>query len=480
MKQSNLSAQKSPKANVEPVSYNTNKLQRGVIRMEKSRQHWGSRLSFVLAAAGSAIGLGNIWKFPYIAGENGGGAFVLIYLCCIAAIGIPVLIAELYIGQKSQKNPVDAFAHLNGNSDKFAIIGWAGVFSSFLILSFYSVVGGWVLEFLYQSITGNLTSLDDKQITSVFPAILAKPSLLIVWHTVFMALTFGIVLGGVKEGIEKWSRILMPTLLVILIGLFIQSMTLPGFTDALSFLFSPSTAKLTKAGILEAIGHAFFTLSLGMGVMMTYGSYLDENESLVKTSITVALLDTVIALVAGIVIFSIVFTYGHNPEGGPGLIFSTLPLMFSKMAGGSFLSIAFFTLVLFAALTSAISILETVVAVATERYGMTRKQAIIKIGSIIYLLGVLCALSFNELADFKPVMGLTIFDLFDKLTANILLPLGGMLISIYYGWVLGPKHVEKTIGGNLFFVSGLLFCCRLLAPLGVLLFFLNALGVIDY
>lgn len=431
------------------------------------RAHWSNRIAFILAAAGSAIGLGNIWKFPYITGVNGGGAFVLIYLVCIVAVGIPILIAEMYIGQAGQKNVVESYEVLDKPKTKWRLPGWLGLLSAILILSFYSVVGGWVLDFEWRSLLGEFATENDEVIKAKLSQLFANPTRQLIAHTVFMSLTVGIVLGGVRDGLEKWNRILMPTLLAILAGLFIYSCFLPGFGKSLDFLFSPDTSKLTVNGLLEAIGHSFFTLSLGMGAILTYGSYLSKNESLPRIALVVAAMDTLIALIAGIVIFSVVFSFDLEPGAGPGLVFSSLPLLFSKMTGGYLLSVAFFLLLSFAAMTSAVSILEVVVAYWHEKHHVNRKKAALLCGSAIYLLGLLTVFSTNELSDFK-IFKMTFFDLFDHLTSSYLLPIGGLLISLFVGWRVGTKATEKIVGTPGLLATGLTWVLRVLAPLAVL------------
>ena len=436
--------------------------------MLKKRAHWGSRLAFILAAAGSAIGLGNIWKFPYIAGVNGGGAFVLLYLICIFAVGVPILISEMYIGQKSQSNNVDAFRKLSENNKWGSMAGWLGLLSAFMILSFYSVVGGWILDFEYQSLVSLFSSEPPGfKDGSALGELLASPERQLLWHAIFMFLVTWIVYRGVKDGLEKWNKILMPSLFTILVLLFVRCLFLDGIGEAFSFLFAPNFDQLTADGALEAVGHSFFTLSLGMGVIMVYGSYLDENENLFKTSIAVAFLDTFIALLAGLVIFSIVFTYGIDPQAGPGLIFGTLPMLLYKLPGGPFLSVAFFFMITFAAITSAVSILEVVVAFWDERHEkMSRERASIIVGFVMFLVGILHVFSTNEWANIFDILGKTnFFDLFDLLTSSYFLPIGGVIISLFYGWSLGPKAVENTLGGkSMLFQQGLLWTCRLVAP----------------
>lgn len=444
-----------------------------------SRAHWGNRFAFIMAASGSAVGLGNIWKFPYITGVNGGGAFVLIYLLCIAAVGLPIFIAELYLGQKSQKSAVESFEVLHRKGTWWRLPGWMGLVAAFAILSFYSVVGGWVLDFELKSLFNEFAGQDDNAIRGAMGALFESPWRLIAWHSVFMILTVAIVAGGIKDGIERWVRILMPALFVILILLFVRVVFEPGFWKAVNFLFYPDVSRLTPAGILEAVGHSFFTLSLGMGAMITYGSYLQDREELVKTAATVAILDTVIALVSGVIIFSVVFTFDLDAGGGPSLMFQTLPMLFVKMQGGYLIANAFFILVGVAALTSAVSLLEVVISFFVDK-GRDRVKTTIVIGTIIYLLGIPSALSMNVLEGYK-LWGLTFFDVMDKLSSSFLLPLGGLLISVFYGWVLGPQAVAATVGKPVTHLAtiGLLWSARVVAPLAVLGVFLNALGAFN-
>ncbi len=438
------------------------------------RAHWGSRMSFVLAAVGSAIGLGNLWKFPYIAGVNGGGAFVLVYLLCIALVGIPIFIAELYIGQESQANTVRSFEVLHKKGSWWSLPGWMGLISAFLILSFYSVVSGWILDFEYRSIMGEFFNQDDKSIQGALGSLLSNPLRQSLWLLAFVFLTVAIVWKGVQQGLERWNKILMPSLFCMLIGLLIYSFTLEGFGEAFNFLFSWDTSKLSPSGLLEAVGHSFFTLSLGMGVIIVYGSYLSKSENLPRVAVTVALLDTLVALVAGLIIFSIVFTFGLEPSSGPGLIFSTLPALFVQIPGGYFLSIIFFLLVIFAALTSAISLLEVATAYVSETYHIHRKKVLITIGTLIYLFGLLSVFSFNKLSDFKISLipgreGLTFFDLFDTLTSSYLLPIGGLLLSLFFGWKLGKKAVAKMTNEHSFLTPWVLWSVRVVAPLAILI-----------
>lgn len=428
-----------------------------------TRAHWSGRLAFVLAAAGSAVGLGNLWKFPYIAGVNGGGAFVLIYLVCIALVGLPILIAELYIGQKGQANAVASFELLHKKKTFWAAPGFMGLLSAILILAFYSVVGGWILDFAYMAFTDGFSGKSAEEVSGTLGALLGNPGRMAITHSIFMALTIGIVVGGVKNGLEKWTKILMPVLFVLLLILLAKAVTMDGFGRAMEFLFSPDFSKLTKEGILEAVGHSFFTLSLGMGAMITYGSYLDKKENLIKIGVMVAFLDTFIAILAGIVIFSIVFSFDLEAGSGPGLMFATLPGLFAQIPGGVYMAMAFFVLVGFAALSSSVSILEVAVVYFSETFKISRKKMALTAGIIIYIMGYLPLLSFNKLAEVK-VLGLNFFDLFDAASSKYLLPLGGMMIALFLGYILGKEACLKITKGNELAATGLMWTSRVLAP----------------
>lgn len=442
------------------------------------RAHWHTRAGFLLAAAGSAVGLGNIWKFPYITGENGGGAFVLVYLACVTFVGLPILLAEVYLGRESQRNVVQTFETLHRPGSAWRIVGWLGLLSAFCILGFYSVVGGWVVHFGLKSVTGALSAASDATVEHYLEELFASPALLVLWHTLFMGATVAIVARGVSAGIERANRVMMPGLIVLLVLLLVRAAAMPGFGTALEFLFRFDFEALSARGALVAVGHAFFTLSLGMGAMLTYGSYLTGPHSIARTALGLAVIDTAVSLMAGVVVFTVVFSFGQEPGAGPPLVFVTLPLLFKQMGGGQLVAVAFFLLVFFAALTSAISLLEVVVAYASERFGWTRRRAALSAGAAIYLLGVLCALSFNLLAEVK-LLGLTVFDLLDSATSKFTMPLGGLLIALFYGWVLGPRAVAHTVGRpvSALVCQVLLWSTRLVAPLAVA--WLLVAGLVD-
>ncbi|MAA71530.1 MAG: sodium-dependent transporter [Bermanella sp.] len=439
---------------------------------------WRSRWLFILAATGSAVGLGNLWKFPYITGENGGGAFVLVYLACICVIGIPVMVAEVTLGRLGRQSPINTMHALvkdQGTAKFWGGIGWMGAISGFLILSFYSVIAGWSLAYIFRMAGGAFDGATAESVGTIFGDLLGNPEALLGWHTVFMVLTIGIVARGVNKGLERSISILMPLLFLILLILLGYSMSTEGFGAGFEFLFSFDFSKITSESIVVALGHAFFTLSLGMGAIMAYGAYMPKKTSIGKTVLTVAFLDTLIALVAGLVIFPIVFSNGLEAGAGPGLLFQTLPLAFSQMPAGTLFGTMFFILVAFAALSSAISLGEPVVAWAVESKGMSRVAAATWIGIVIWLLGVGTLLSFNLWAEFK-IFGRTIFDNLDFLTANIMLPLGGLLIAIFVGWVMNKQDVQDELNmSNPVMFKVWRFLVKFVAPVAVAIVLINGL-----
>ncbi len=410
---------------------------------------WTSRWTFILAATGSAVGLGNIWKFPYIAGENGGGAFVLVYLLCIAVIGIPIMIAEVLVGRRGRQSPINSMRDLTleaGLPKAWSGIGWMGVVAGLLILSFYSVIAGWALHYIFAMADGSFLNITGAGSGARFESLLSNKNELILWHSLFMCMTIGVVIGGVTKGLGNAVRILMPILFVLLLVLLVYAVRQGDFMAGFKFLFSFNADKLTWNGVVIALGHAFFTLSLGMGAIMAYGAYMPSDASLSRTVVTVGILDTLIALVAGLAIFPIVFASpGIEPSAGPGLLFVSLPVAFGNMPGGLLFGVVFFVLVAVAAWSSAISLIEPGVAYLVESKRFSRVSANIFLGSIAWLLGLGTVLSFNDWAEFKPFFGMTLFDFLDYLTANILLPLGGLLIAIFVGWSMKREHVRKEL-----------------------------------
>ena len=445
------------------------------------RAEFSSKFGVIAAAAGSAVGLGNIWKFPYITGVYGGAAFLFVYLAFIAAIGLPVMLSELIIGRKSRRNAFGAFKKLAPKS-LWRYVGMLGVGAAFMILAFYGVVAGWSVEYVVVSALNGFKSQSPDQLASMFSDFIAAPFRPVIYQLIFMFLTGLIVMIGIKDGIEKNVKIMMPLLVVIILVLDIRAITLPGAGEGLKFLFHPDFSKLTGEGILSALGHAFFSLSLGMGTLITYGSYIDNKNNLINTAINVTVADTLIAVLAGVAIFPAVFAFGIEASSGPGLVFITLPNVFQQMPGGYVFSILFFLLLTVAALTSSISILEVVVAYFNEELKMKRKIATVFATVIISLLGIICSLSMG-IFDHYTFFDLNFFDLLDWVSANLLLPLGGLFISLFVGWKLGRKKVREEIqkGGKItdMFLSIFMFLVRIIAPIAIAIVFLKGIGLLN-
>ena len=442
---------------------------------------WTSKMAFILAAAGSAVGLGNIWKFPYITGENGGGAFVLVYLACIFLIGVPVLIAEIMIGRRGGQSPIAtmrALTKTEGTSKGWRIIGWNGVVASFLVLSFYAVIGGWALVYIGKAALGLFVGADAGAVGGQFNNLLENPWELLLWHTVFMVIVVFIVGRGVRSGLEKAVNMLMPLLFLLLIVMVLYAMSSGSFGRAVSFMFSPDFSRLTTEGVLVALGHAAFTLSIGIGVLMAYGSYLPKNINIAKTAMTIAVLDTSVALLAGLAIFPLVFANGLAPGAGPGLIFVTLPLAFGQMAGGSVFGAVFFALLLVAAITSAISMLEPVVEWLEEHKGASRAKSALGGGFAVWFIGIGTVLSFNLWSDVHPLgfisffEGKTVFDLLDFLVSNVMMPLGGLAIALFAGWAIRREGLAEDIGlkGGAF--KAFMMVLKFVTPAGIAIVFL--------
>jgi len=444
------------------------------------RDSFGSKLGIIAAAAGSAIGLGNIWRFPYVVGENGGAAFILLYFGFIIIIGIPVMLSELVIGRRAQRNAYGAFKFLKPNQPWY-LIGVMGIAAAFMILAFYSTVAGWTLEYLYLSIINGFSGKSPGELHQIFNEFQASGWKPVMWQVIIMTLTAGIIISGVRKGIEKYTKVLMPLLLVLIIIMCIRSLTLPGAMAGLEFLFKPDFSKITAGTILEALGQGFFSLSIGMGTLITYGSYIQKKENLSNTAYAVTVADTMIALLAGIAIFPAVFAFGINPSEGEGLVFITLPNIFQQMAGGYFWSLLFFSLLVIAALTSTISVLEVVVAFLSEELGLGRRTATVLAAATITVLGILCTMSQGP-APYIGFAGMNLFEIMDFSSANILLPLGGLLIVIFVGWFLGKKNAmdelsnSGTYRARLFYLF--LFVVRFLAPVAIAVVFLNGLGLL--
>ncbi|MBN2865491.1 MAG: sodium-dependent transporter [Thiotrichales bacterium] len=443
-------------------------------QLKLSKEGWSNQTLFILAAVGSAVGLGNIWKFPYITGENGGGAFVLVYLACVLLIGIPVLLSEIALGRAGKANPVQAMANLaheNKASRLWFLLGLNGVLAGALILSFYTVIAGWGVAYFFESLLGTFNGIGKEAVGEHFSTMLASPMQLLFWHTVVSIITVYIVSKGVKSGLERAISFMMPGLLLILLVLLGYATTTGAFGQSFSFLFSPDFSKLSWQAVLTAMGHAFFTLSIGLGTMMVYGSYLSNKYSIVKAGVWIAFADTAVALLAGLIIFSIVFANGLEPGSGPGLLFQTLPIAFGQMTGGWFFGTLFFALVIMAALSSSISLIEPAVSWFDQNWGIKRKKAAWILGSLIWFIGIGTVLSFNEWSDVHFLGDRTFFDSVDFITANIMLPLGGLLMAVFVAWVVSPKDRAEYIDLNSRLMNWFVFDLKWIAPVAILTVF---------
>lgn len=441
-----------------------------------ARNQFATKFGVIAATVGSAVGLGNIWRFPYEAGVHGGGAFLIVNLIFVLLLGIPVICAEFLIGRHSKSDVCGAFKCFR-NGRNWQIIGWMGLAAAILILGFYSVVAGWTVEYIFQSFTGfeGLTNPDALHNQFVeFSSNGWKP---LFWTFIFLAVNYFILIRGVEKGIERMSNLLMPLLFVILLAFTINSLTMPKAGEGLLFLFKPDFSALTPGAVLGALGQAFFSLSLGLGCLITYASYFNDNTPLIKTASISGGLDTLVAIMAGIIIFPAVFTFGQEPAAGPQLVFEVLPSIFMNLPGGIFWSVLFFVLLFVASLTSTISLFETATAFLTGTCRLRRLQAVSLTMGVVIVLAILCSLSFGPLSDFT-LAGLNFFDFSDFISSNILLPLGGMLSSIFVGWVIDRSIVAKEyLGSNpsmgqRLVVKGIIFSLRYIAPTGIALVFL--------
>ncbi|MBR5631966.1 MAG: sodium-dependent transporter [Bacteroidales bacterium] len=444
---------------------------------KKNRDGFGSKIGIIAAAAGSAIGLGNIYRFPCELGNNGGAAFLLVYLAVVIFLGIPVMLSELVIGRRSQSNAVGAFKKLAPKSG-WPIVGYMGVLCGFIIFAFYSTVSGWTLEYIIKAVTNSFQGKDLAAMEQDFTDFHNMGWRNVMWQAIFIFLTGFVVFKGVQNGIERYAKILMPLLLVILIVLGIRSVTLPGAKEGLSFLFRPDFSKIDGNVLISALGQGFFSLSLGMGALITYGSYIKKKDNLTSTAFSVVLADTLIALLAGLVIFPAAFSFGIRPTAGMGLVFNTIPMIFNQMTGGYIFCIIFFVLLAIAALTSTISLLEVVVAYLSEELHINRKWSTVLASAATLFIGSFASLSLMENTPFV-IGGRTVFDLMDFVSSNILLPLGGVLIVIFVGWRLGKAKFfeevtnEGTIKASLKKV--IFFIIRYLAPIAITIVFIRGL-----
>ena len=445
----------------------------------KKRDGFGSSLGLLAAAVGSAVGLGNIWRFPYIAGKYGGGAFLIIYLGIVAVIGLPVMLGEFVIGREGKKDAIGSFKTLAPGKPWF-LSGVLGVLAAFFILSFYSSVAGWTVEYVVKAVTNSFAGLSGDEITTLFTSFISDPVKPVIYQVGFMIVTALVVSTGVEKGIERFSKVMVPLLLVIILILDFQALRLPGAMEGLKFLFQPDFSKIDATVILGALGHAFFSLSLGMGIMITYGSYISDQEHLGAMAVKVSIADTIIALLAGIAIFPAVFAFGVDPSSGAGLVFMTLPNIFPQMVGGYFFGIMFFLLLALAALTSTISLLEVVVAFLVDSTNMNRKPATLLATVCITAVGIVATLSNGILSHIK-IFGDNIFDFIDNTTANYFLTIAALISVIFLGWFFDRDKINNQLSNNgsikvpydkLFHIL-----IKFVAPIGIFLVFLYQLGI---
>lgn len=446
------------------------------------RATFGSKIGVILATVGCAVGLGNIWRFPYMLGENGGAAFLLVYFFCILFLGIPVMITEFFIGRYSRKNAAGAFKVMAPGT-KWSVIGYNGVTAAFLILGYYAVVAGWTLEYVTQAFTGSLAGKSAADFAGEFNAFSTDVFRPILWTVVFIALTHIIIISGVKEGIERASKVMMPVLFLILIALCVRSATLPGASEGLSFLFNPDFSKINSSVVLSAMGQAFFSLSIGMGCLITYASYFGKHTNLQTTALQVTVLDTLVAVLAGVMIFPAVFSFGIEPTTGPELVFITLPNVFEQLPFGNIWSFVFFVLLALAALTSTISLHEVSTAYVHEEYHISRKKAAIIVSIGVSILGIFCSLSMGVLKSYT-LFGLNFFNLLDFVTAKIMLPLGGMMICIFTAKRVDKLLLKEEVTNHgtirFYFFNTYAFFVKYIAPIGIGLIFLNELGLLNW
>lgn len=449
-----------------------------------NRGSWGSRIGFILAVAGSAVGLANIWRFPYIVGQNGGAAFIAIYLLCLLLIGIPVFMSEILIGRSTQTSPSGAFKAL-GKSRTWSSAGKMTILTGFIVSSFYSAIAGWILGYLIEAIMGRVSSFESTEhAVNHYESLMDNPAWGFSFHFFFLLICVGVLLFGVRKGIERGSKIMMPLLFAVLIILVIKGLTMPDAAKGLHYLLTPDWSQLTPKTFIFALGQAFFTLSLGQGTMVTYGSYLGRDDNLIKCCVPVVIMDTMVSLLAAVAVFTIVFSVGMEPNSGPGLIFHTIPWAFSQITYGHTLAILFFLLVFLAALTSEISAMEPTIAYLIDERGWKRKKAVLTCGIGAFLLGIPSALSYSLLKNYT-ISGMTFLDLMDFACTSFLIPIGGFFAVILVGWKWGTKNALTDLkrgtydlfDKNPWLVKYFWFCFKYSAPLLMILVFLNTLGV---
>ncbi len=439
-----------------------------------ARAEWGSRLGFVLAAAGSAIGLGAIWKFPYITAQNGGGAFLLIFLLLVFTLGISLMIAEMLVGSVTKKSPVGAYHKLGGRT--WSLVGYIGVLCGFLILSFYSVVGGWTIAYIVKSVDGAILTADPKVLSGIFSSFIADPAEPLWYHALFMGVTAGVILAGVQKGIEQVSKYLMIMLFLLILVLIGRAITLPGAIDGVITFLNPDFSKVNARMIIEAMGLAFFSMSLGMGCMITYGSYASDDTYVPHSAGSVITLTTLICFLSGLMVFPAVFVFGFDPSAGPGLTFITMPAVFSQMGGGQFFGVLFFFLLFVAALTSSVSLMEVVVSFFIDEFNFPRTATTIVMSILMFVLGIGASLSLGVWKEYK-LFGKNFFDILDYVSSNLIMPFGGIMVAILVGWkswTLVSEHFAGQ-GRNPWWLPLLKWFLRIVAPLMIFVVLLQNL-----
>jgi neurotransmitter:Na+ symporter, NSS family len=449
----------------------------------QKREHFGSRLGFMMAAIGSAIGLGLLWKFPYVIGQNGGGLFLITYFCCLLFAGVPLFIGEILLGKSTQSAAVGAFEVGSTKPSKLSAGAYLGVASSFLIMSYYSVIAGWGLSYILTSLSGFYSGKSVEQVGQIFEKLSGSGSISLLWHGVFTAMTMGIVLAGVKKGIEYYSKLIVKVLLILLVALFLYATTLPGFGKALHFVFVPVAGSFTILSVLEALGLAFMTLSLGQGIMISYGSYIDKGNNVIKMSLIVAFSVIIVAILASLTIFPVVFSFGLAPDSGPGLVFKTLPVLFAQLPGSMVISFVFFSLFVFTAITSAVPLVEVVATNLMERCDWSRKKATILVCLATFTFGIPSALSSTASAEgWKSIFGMTFMTTIDQLASVWIIPLAGLFTAIFVGYRMNKTKLRKEFYDGIKTKVGFQvwhFAISVIVPAVILLIIFQTSGLID-
>ncbi|MEM7175737.1 MAG: sodium-dependent transporter [Chlamydiota bacterium] len=453
--------------------------------MSRVREHWKSRFGFIMATLGSAIGLGVLWKFPYVVGRNGGGFFLFAYFICVLLVGVPIFIAELILGRASQRAAIGAYEVLKPGKAQWKVAGYLGAASSFLIMSFYSVIAGWGMSYILMSLSGFYRGLSGAQVAAVFDTLSQAGGITLLWHFIFTLVTGSIVISGVRKGIERWAKIMTQALLVLLVLLFLYSLQLDGFGKAAYFIFAPNAATFKLSSVIEALGLAFWTLSIGQGIMISYGSYMRRSESIPAMGGIVAIAVIVVAILAALTIFPVVFTFNVSPGEGVGLIFKTMPYLFSKLPGALLLSTMFFTLFVFTALTSAIPLIEVVATNLMELRGWTRTKAVVIVSSATFTFGIPSALAYSGdmFRSWSSIYGMNFLDTIDNLVSIWVIPIGGLLSAFFVGWVVDSKiaQAEFLAGGKWTFLwRPWRFFIRFVVPAMLIIIIVQKSGLLDF